>query len=98
MLKHVVFFKFKKSASESAVADVVKELGGLPAIIPQILQSEMGKDVLRSERSYDIVLISGFENLETMGQYQVHPAHQQVVTKLKELCESVLTVDFETPR
>jgi hypothetical protein len=95
MLKHVVMFKFKKSASESAVAEVEKALRELSGIIAEIKEFELGRDLLRSERSYDFALVSGFENLEKMKQYQIHPAHQKIVVKLKELCESILAVDFE---
>ncbi len=96
MLKHVVMAKFKNGASESAIAEVQKELGGLSAFIPEILEFECGRDVLRSERSYDFALVSGFENLEKMKVYQVHPAHQKIVAKLKEIADSILVVDFNT--
>jgi hypothetical protein len=95
MLKHVVMFKFKRSAPESAVAEVEKALRELPGIIGEIMEFELGRDLLHSERSYDFALVSGFENLEKMQEYQVHPAHQKIVVKLKELCESILSVDFE---
>jgi len=95
MLKHVVFFKFKKGASESAIAEMEKGLGELPDIIPEIMEFQSGRDVVRSERSYDFALVSGFENLEAMQRYQVHPAHQKVVAKIAELCEGILVVDFE---
>ena len=38
----------------------------------------------------DFALVSEFENLETMQRYQVHPAHQKVVAKIKEVCDSIL--------
>jgi len=94
MLRHVVMCKFKAGASESAIAEIVKGLGGLPAIIPEILEFESGRDVMHSERSYDFALVSGFESLESMRQYQVHPAHQKVLVKIKEHCESILVVDY----
>jgi hypothetical protein len=94
MLRHVVMLKFKTSASESAIAEVEKELGGLPAIIPEIIEFEYGRDILRSERSYDFALVSAFENLEKMKRYQVHPTHQKIIAKLKEICDSILVVDF----
>jgi len=96
MLRHVVMCKFKAGASESAIAEIVKGLGGLPAIIPEILEFECGRDVLRSERSYDFVLVAKFENLEKLKRYQVHPEHQKVAVKLREICDSILLVDFNT--
>ena len=95
MLKHVVLMRFKKGASQSAVAEVEKGLRGLPGIIAEIKEFELGRDVLHSERSYDFALVSGFENLDQMQRYQVHPAHQKIVVQLKELCESIVCVDFE---
>lgn len=95
MLKHVVFVKFKKDVPESAIAEIEKGLGELPDIIPEIMEFEFGRDVLRSERSYDFALVSEFENLETLQRYQVHPAHQKVVAKLKEVWDSRFVVDFQ---
>jgi len=59
------------------------------------MEFQFGRDVLRSERSYDFALVSEFENLEAMQRYQIHPAHQKVVAKIKELCESLVVVDFQ---
>ena len=95
MLRHVVLLKFKKGAPESAIGEIEKGLGKLPDIIPEIMEFQFGRDVLRSERSYDFALVSEFENLEAMQRYQIHPAHQKVVAKIKELCESLVVVDFQ---
>ncbi len=95
MLKHVVLLKFKKGAPESATAEIEKGLGELPDIIPEIKEFQFGRDVVRSERSYDFALVSEFENLEAMQRYQIHPAHQKVVVKIKELCDSLIVADFQ---
>ena len=94
MLRHVVFFKFKKRVREGEIADLEQSLAALPPVIPEILSYEFGRDVVRSERSYDLALISSFANLESMQRYQEHPDHQVVLKKVRELCESVLAVDF----
>ncbi len=95
MVKHVVMFKFKKGAPESAIAEIEKELAELPGNIPEVLEFQSGRDVVHSEKSYDFALVSGFENLESLGRYRVHPAHQKVLVKIKEHCDSTLVVDFE---
>lgn len=94
MLKHVVFFKFKQGIGEEEIVDLDKSLAALPSAIPEILSCEFGRDVVRSERSYDFALVSSFKNLESMQLYQKHPEHQVVLKKVNELCESVLAVDF----
>ncbi len=95
MLKHVVFLKFKQGVPDSAIAEMEDGLAELPGIIPEIVEFQSGRDVVHSERSYDFALVSAFENLEAMRRYQVHPAHQKVLDKIKGLCNSILAVDFE---
>jgi heme-degrading monooxygenase HmoA len=95
MLKHVVMFRFKNETEEIQKVNVAKALKDLPGLISEIRGFEVGNDVLHSERSYDMVLISVFENLEAMQRYQVHPAHQEVALKLKKMCDSIFAVDFD---
>ena len=95
MLKHVVFMRFKKDASEAAIADLEASLGGLPAVIPEIREFQFGRDILKTERSYDFALVSAFDNLDAMKRYQVAPPHLVVLDKVKKLIESILVVDFE---
>ena len=95
MVKHVVFFKFKKDAAESAIVEVIEDLRALPGVISEIKEFMVGRDVVHSERSCDMALISAFDNLDALNRYAVHPAHQAVVQKLKKICESIPIVDFE---
>jgi hypothetical protein len=98
MLRHVVFFKFKEGVGEEQIADLESSLGALPPVIPEILSYEFGRDTVRSERSYDLALVSTFRNLESLHRYQKHPNHQMVLKKVNDLCGSVLVVDFLTDR
>jgi hypothetical protein len=92
----VVFFKFKKGVGEEDIVDLEQSLAALPAVIPEILSYEFGRDVVRSERSYDLALVSTFKDLDSLERYQKHPDHQIVLQKVNDLCESVLAVDFFT--
>ena len=94
MLRHVVFFKFKDGVGEAEIVDLEKSLAELPPVIPEILSYEFGRDVVRSERSYDLALVSTFKDLDSLQHYQIHPDHQIVLQKVNNLCESVLAVDF----
>ena len=96
MLQHVVFFKFKQGIGEEEIVELEKSLAALPPVIPEILSCEFGRDVVRSERSYDLALVSAFNDLDAMQHYQKHPDHQVVLKKVNDLCESVLAVDFLT--
>jgi len=95
MLKHVVFIKFKPGTAEEQIEDIEKSLGRLPRLIPEIEGYEFGRDLLHSERSYDFSLVSAFNDMASMLQYQRHPDHAVVVDKIKRISESILSVDFE---
>ena len=95
MIRHVVFFKFKPEVSPADRADLVARLRALPERVPGILQPEVGEDLVRSPRSYDVALVFGFEDRAAMDRYQVHPNHVPVVERARRLCESIIAVDYE---
>jgi len=95
MIQHVVFFKFKPGTDAAQIDAIADGLAGLPERIEEIRGFVFGRDVIRSERSYDFALVSTFDDLAALDRYQVHPEHQKVVALVKEAAESVVAVDFE---
>jgi len=95
MIQHVVFFKFKPETSEEQVDAIADGLSGLPELIDEIRGFVFGRDVIRSERSYDFALVSTFDDLAALDRYQVHPEHQKVAALIKAAAQSVVAVDFE---
>lgn len=98
MISHVVLMKFKPGVSEVDIEELEKMLNELPNKITEIHAYEFGRDLVRSQRSYDFALTALFANLETLDRYQTHPQHQPLIKKIQEICESVVTVDFEGPQ
>ena len=96
MLHHIVLFKFKPDTDDEQIAALATMLEALPDQIVEIQLYEFGRDVVRSDRSYDFALVSGFANLDAMQRYQEHPEHQKVIALVREICEDVRAVDFET--
>lgn len=94
MIKHVVFFKLKDGSPES-VERTAAILRGLKGKVEQLVDLEIGKDIIRSERSYDIALIATLASLEDLEGYQVHPEHKKVIEHINEVKESSIAVDFE---
>ncbi|NGM84553.1 Dabb family protein [Paenibacillus sp. 7124] len=94
MIKHIVFFKLK-DGSEENVAKTVAVLRNMEGKIPQLLSLEIGQDILRTERSFDIALTATVASLEDLEQYQVHPAHKEVIAHINEVKELSLAVDYE---
>ena len=95
MITHIVLFKLKDRSPES-VARTAQVLRDMEGKIDELLSIEVGTDVLHSERSYDIALITKFESLEALGAYQVHPVHKKVIEHMNEARESSVAVDFES--
>lgn len=95
MLTHVVLFKFKDGNKE-AILKSKEMLEGLFGVVPELKSIEVGVDVLRSERSYDLSLITTFDSMEAMKAYQVHPAHDEVAKYIATVKESSIAVDYES--
>ena len=98
MITHVVMMKFKPEVTDDQIADLEESFEELPDKITEIQSYEFGRDVVQSERSYDFALVSIFANLETLKQYQKHPAHLVVVQKLQKMCAEIIAVDFEASK
>ncbi|MCG6893290.1 MAG: Dabb family protein [Desulfobacteraceae bacterium] len=94
MIQHMVCMKFKPDVSDAEIQRLEKLLDPLPNHIIEIQTFEFGRDVLRSERSFDFGLVSLFANEAALQRYQVHPEHQKVVRHIQDICVQVVTVDF----
>jgi len=93
MITHVVLFKLKDPSSIQKTREV---LMGMDGKIPQIRDLEVGVDVVRSQRSYDLALITRFDSMEDLQAYQVHPVHVEVLNYITSVRESVVAVDFQS--
>lgn len=96
MITHIVMFKLKDTSKLNIekTRDVLLSMEGKIDILRHI---EVGIDVLHSERSYDIVLVTKFDSMEDLGAYQVNPYHVDVVKKhMHAVRESSVSVDYES--
>jgi hypothetical protein len=95
LFTHVVFFKFKDRSQEN-IEKAKTIMQGLQGKIPELKSMEIGLDVVHSERSYDIALITRFDNKTDMEVYANHPIHvNEVLRFLRPMQENSITVDFE---
>lgn len=95
MITHIVCFKLK-DRNEDNVQKTRDVLMSMQGKIQQLLHLEVGADVLHSERSYDLVLITKFHSMKELNSYQIHPVHQEIVKYIKTVGETSVAVDFET--
>ncbi|MCX7817205.1 MAG: Dabb family protein [Syntrophales bacterium] len=94
MLIHVVLIKFKKETTDEEIEILEQALNTLPQRIAEIKGYEFGRDILRTERSYDFALVARFDDTEALKRYQNHPDHIPVLMKVLEMAEAVIAVDF----
>lgn len=95
MITHIVFFKLGNPTPDAIIA-VRDKLLGMQGKIPQLRHLEAGIDVIRSERSYDVALMTRFDSLEELQAYQIHPLHAgEVIPYMRSVCSSIVAVDYE---
>lgn len=94
MLVHIVMFQFKEENKEANMVKVKEMLEALPSKIDTLRSMEVGIDVSRSERSFDLVLTSTFDDQSGLDIYAPHPAHQEVVAFIKEVTLLSKVVDY----
>lgn len=95
MITHIVLFKLSNPTGE-AVTTVLDKLLSMEGKIPQLRHLEAGSDVIRSERSYDVALVTRFDSLDDLRAYQIHPYHAgEVLPLMRSACSSIVAVDYE---
>jgi hypothetical protein len=95
LITHIVFFKLKERTPEvlNKTKEVLMNLEGKIDVLKHI---EVGIDVIHSERSYDLALVTKFNSLADMDAYQVHPLHKEVIQYINSVREASASVDYET--
>ena len=81
MITHIVLFKLANPTTGNITA-VRDKLLSMDGKILQLRHLEAGIDVIRSERSYDVALVTKFDSLEDLQSYQIHPYHTGEVIPL----------------
>lgn len=94
MLVHIVLFQFKEENKVENLARVKAMLEALPSQIDTLKSMEVGIDISRSERSLDLSLLSIFDDQAGLDAYVSHPAHQEVVSLIKEVTVLSKVVDY----
>lgn len=95
MITHIVLFKLTAPTAEN-LTETRDKLLSMDGAIDLLRHLEVGVDLIRSERSYDIALTTRFDSLEDLQAYQIHPYHAgEVVPHMKAVCSSIVAVDYE---
>ena len=94
MFTHIVLFKVKESTKEN-LEFLEKTFLTMNGNIKELKQLEVGIDVIRSDRSYDIAIITRFDSKEDYLAYDVDEFHVEKVKKvIGPYIEMSKTIDF----
>jgi hypothetical protein len=92
MVVHVVLFKFSDASHAS---EARSRLCAMQGRIPGLLGVEAGVDFTRSQRSFDLALITRHESREALAVYQTHPVHEEVAAFIRSKMTGAAAVDFD---
>ncbi|GFO60275.1 stress responsive protein [Geomonas silvestris] len=96
MITHIVLFKLKERTPE-AVKEAQSRLLSMEGKVEMLRHLEVGLDLIHSERSADIALVTKFDSLEDLQAYQVHPYHaNEVAAYMRSVCSQVTAADYES--
>ena len=94
MIRHIVLFQIKDEY-KSEIPQLVKNFYGMKGKIEGMLDLEAGQDILHSDRSWDLGLVTVFDSLESFRAYQTHPVHMPVRKRMHEVRSASVACDFE---
>lgn len=95
MLKHVVLFKFKATATPGQRQELIDALNALPPLISEIKSWQIVHCLpARAGRAHHIALFSEFADAAAVDRYIAHPDHQKVVLLVDAYCETRANFDY----
>ncbi len=93
MIKHIVCFKLRNRDDAEKAVEMLESMKGM---VPQIRDIEVGRDLLGSDRSYDVILQVTVDSLEELENYQNDEFHCRVVKPyMHSIRETSVAVDYE---
>jgi hypothetical protein len=96
VLRHVVLFKFKDTATPAQIKEVEDAFRALPGKIPQVKGFEWGTNVSPENlaQGYTHCFLLAFSSDKDRDAYLVAPAHKAFGQLLGPYLEKVTVVDF----
>jgi hypothetical protein len=95
MIKHIVMFKLKEKNPDN-LKTLASALNGMKGKIESLKFLEVGEDFKGSDRSFDLVLTTHFDNRQGLEAYADHTVHQPVIQLARALCSQTVVVDYES--
>ncbi len=91
MVKHIVLYKLKNKGDAD---EMIGRFLSMRGKIPELKARVAGKDIIKSERAYDVALVCDFESEHDLNVYANHPVHLPVKDYVHSVIERAHSVDF----
>ena len=101
MLKHCVFLNFKSNVTKSKQFELIKSLSSLKNKIDGIVDFDYGNNLDFEQKSseYNSGFIVTFDCYKTLREYNEHPEHILLGSKLVSMCkgghQGIIVFDLE---
>lgn len=95
MIRHIVMFRWKDSFTEEIRACWIAGLEQLEGNIPGLLSLTHGPDVLKTDKSWDHIIIADFEDPNALTVYNTHPLHEGIKPYSLPNVQDLAYVDLE---
>ena len=100
VLRHIVMYQFKPTATKEQVQEVIDTFAGLPRRIDAIIDFEHGSNVSHEGKSegFTHVFVVTFKDEAGRETYLKHPAHDEYVKVVRDKREKVVVFDYWAAR
>ena len=99
MIRHTIMWKFvdeyEGMNKDEIMRRIEEQFAHLKNVIPEIKSMSVERDILRSERSFDMIYITEFDSLDALEVYRVHPEHIKVARFIGAVREAQAVTDSE---
>ncbi|ALJ21501.1 Dabb family protein [Microbacterium sp. No. 7] len=97
-IRHVLTLKMAAPDAETRAehaAEVARRIQALDGVVPTIRSLSVGVNSAFPDVNADVGLIVDFDDLQGLEEYQVHPAHKEVIAYVRSVMSERSAVDFE---
>ena len=96
VVRHVVLFKFKDTATPEQIRAIETKFGALKSQIPAILDLEFGTNMSPENRAegFTHCFFLTFRDAAARDSYLPHPAHKEFGAQLRPHLDKVLVIDY----
>ena len=94
MIRHVILFKFRASASQQQRQEALNKLTNLGSRVPQVREWSTGLQAFHRDKGYDMALVSSFDSLDALEEFRREPEHTKVREHLQKVADWIV-VDYE---